>query len=302
MARKRGAVTRVRLTGAGGAYMLIALAVLVAAMNYGNSMAFILCFLMLGALISAAAMGRGYVSGVRLRGVRIHPAFAGRGVKLTLELTAPGGGGRPALFAAAAGAAGWGDTVGPIVLHRRGAMIMDVGIPAPKRGSFRLAAVKWETRYPLGVFRCMHEVRVDDAYLVYPAPMGRRPWPDPESRWHDWTEGSHMSGGDDFAGLRPWRVGESPRHIDWKSVARGRPLNVKEFSGGGQVRTWFDWNHLGGVSDEERLSQLARWVLDADHLAVEYGLRLPERTVESGSGTRHTRTCLESLARHGEGE
>jgi len=302
MAHRRAAVTRVRLTGAGGAYLMIALAVLVAAMNYSNSMAFILCFLMLATMVSAAAMGRGYVSGVSLRGVRIHPAFAERGVRLTLELTAAGGADRPALFAAAAGDDGWGHAAGPVSLNRRGVMVLDTGIPAPRRGSFHLRTIRWETRYPLGVFRCRREVRVNRNYLVYPAPGGQRPWPEPETRWHDWTEGSHMSGGDDFAGLRPWREGESPRHIDWKSVARGRPLNVKEFSGGGQVRTWFDWNHLAGVPEEERLSQLTRWVLDADHLGVEYGLRLPGGTVESGSGTRHARDCLEALARHGEAQ
>ncbi|MBN1197628.1 MAG: DUF58 domain-containing protein [Candidatus Aminicenantes bacterium] len=300
MARKRGAVTRVRLTAAGGAYLLIVFAILIAAINYSNSLAFILCFLMLGILVSSAAMGRGYVAGVRLRHVRLHPAFAGRGVKLTLELIASGGGGRPALFASAAGGDGWGEVAGPINLHHSGAMVTDVGIPAIRRGSFHLTAVQWETRYPLGVFRCRREVQVKNPYLVYPHPQGQRPWPQPESRWYDWTEGSHMSGGDDFNGLRPWRVGESWRHIDWKSVARGRSPNIKEFSGGGQVRTWFDWNQLTGLPVEERLSQLTRWVLDAAHLGVEYGLRLPQKSVESGSGTRHTRTCLEALARYGE--
>ncbi|MDY0296134.1 MAG: DUF58 domain-containing protein [Acidobacteriota bacterium] len=300
MARKHGAVTRLRLTGAGGAYLLIVFAILVAAMNYSNSMAFILCFLMLGVLISSAAMGRGYVGGVGLRNVRVHPAFAGRGVKLTLELSATGEGGRPALFASAAGAEGWGEATGPISLHHSGAMIVDVGIPARRRGAFHLTAVQWESRYPLGVFHCRRRVHLDTSYLVYPNPGGERPWPPPESRWYDWTEGSHMSGGDDFSGLRPWRSGESFRHVDWKAVARGRALNIKEFSGGGQVRTWFDWNQLSGVPDEMRLSQLARWVLDASHLGVEFGLRLPQKTVEAGSGTRHTRACLEALARYGE--
>ena len=296
MKRRKRAI-RVRLTGAGGAYLLVTFAILVAAMNYSNSMAFILCFMMLGTLISAAAMGRGYLHGLTLRGIRVYPAFAERGVRLTLDLSAPGGTGRPALFAAVAGMEGYGRTAGPITLQPEGGMTLDVGIPARKRGEFTLSAVGLETRYPLGVFRCRRELSTRVSYLVYPNPAGNRAWPEPETRWYDWTEGSHMSGGDDFAGLRPWRKGESPRHIDWKSVARGRPLNVKEFSGGGQVRIWFSWDHLPDLGPEAKLSQLTRWVLDADHLGVEFGLRLPGSSIDSGSGTRHTRDCLEAMAR-----
>lgn len=296
MIRSRKAI-HVKLTGAGGAYLLVTFAILVAAMNYSNSMAFILCFMMLGTLISAAAMGRGYLHGIGLRGIRVHPAFAGRGVRLTLALSSPGGEARPALFAAAAGHEGYGDPSGPIVLHPNNGMTLDVGIPAEQRGEFILKAVGLETRYPLGVFRCRRELPAQLSYLVYPRPEGDRPWPKPETRWHDWTEGSHMSGGDDFAGLRPWRKGESPRHIDWKSAARGRPLSVKEFSGGGQVRIRFNWEHLPNLEVESRLSQLTRWVLDADHMGVEFGLRLPGVLIESGAGTSHTRECLEALAR-----
>jgi uncharacterized protein (DUF58 family) len=47
---------------------------------------------------------------------------------------------------------------------------------------------------------------------------------------------------------------------------------------------------------EERLSHLARWVLDAHAAGVSYGLRLPGEKVDMSSGESHRERCLEALA------
>jgi hypothetical protein len=37
---------------------------------------------------------------------------------------------------------------------------------------------------------------------------------------------------------------------------------------------WLDWAQLPGLDTEARLSQLTRWVLEADRLGLGYGLNL----------------------------
>jgi uncharacterized protein (DUF58 family) len=47
---------------------------------------------------------------------------------------------------------------------------------------------------------------------------------------------------------------------------------------------------------EERLSHLARWVLQAHGSGSAYGLRLPGRAVGLGAGIAQRDACLEALA------
>jgi len=67
--------------------------------------------------------------------------------------------------------------------------------------------------------------------------------------------------------------------------------------------------HAGGVraglaelapaaGTEARLSQLCRWVLQAERRGVQYALAMPRRLIEYGSGEVHRVACLEALARH----
>ena len=47
---------------------------------------------------------------------------------------------------------------------------------------------------------------------------------------------------------------------------------------------------------ERKLSRLCAWVLQADRLGLDYGLRLPGKVISPGSGETHKRECLEALA------
>jgi uncharacterized protein (DUF58 family) len=109
------------------------------------------------------------------------------------------------------------------------------------------------------------------------------------------ASGDQGTGADDFVGPRPYRPGDSPRQLDWKALARERGLVVKQFGGDHAARVWLDWHqHGGGV--EERLSRLARQVIQAHEQGLSFGLRLPGRLIEHGRGDAHKHRCLEALA------
>jgi uncharacterized protein (DUF58 family) len=104
-------------------------------------------------------------------------------------------------------------------------------------------------------------------------------------------------GQEDFAGLRQYHQGDSPRHIAWKAAARDQGLLTKQFTGRAETELWLDWAQLPPqMGIEDRLSHLARWVLDAHAAGLAYGLRVPGTSVEPATGEAHRERCLETLA------
>ena len=90
----------------------------------------------------------------------------------------------------------------------------------------------------------------------------------------------------------------------WKKAAKADE-NVTHDSGGLVVRDsqqaqrhelWLDYAQAGTSGTEAKLSRLCAWVLNADKMALDYGLRLPAVQIKPGSGEAHKRQCLEALA------
>ena len=59
---------------------------------------------------------------------------------------------------------------------------------------------------------------------------------------------------------------------------------------------WLDFTQAGPFDTEKKLSRLCAWVLRADKLGLDYGLRLPALQIKPASGEAHKRQCLEALA------
>jgi uncharacterized protein (DUF58 family) len=85
--------------------------------------------------------------------------------------------------------------------------------------------------------------------------------------------------------------------IAWRLSARSDELSVKQFEAQGGGELLLDFAALPAHLDlEQRLSRLARWVLDADAAHMHYALRLPDSMVFAGSGPQHRAHCLTALA------
>src|SRR5262249_9052293 len=131
--------------------------------------------------------------------------------------------------------------------------------------------------------------------IVYPrpAPPGM---PLPRARASAGEGAERGEGQEDFHGLRQYHRGDSPRHVAWKVAARDQGLFTKQFAGRADTELWLDWTLLPGrLGVEEKLSQLARWVLDAHASGLSFGLRIPGHTVDLGTGETQRERCLETL-------
>lgn len=170
-----------------------------------------------------------------------------------------------------------------------------VQVPASQRGWLRARRLTLHSRHPLGLFQAWSSVELDMQCLVYPRPdRSHVPLPfAPLLRGEGRDAGQ---GSDDFAGLRDYRPGDSPRHIAWKAAAQERGTFTKQFSGCAPGEVWLDWEALPGLDTEARLSRLTRWVVECDALGIPYGLRLPALERAPALGPDHRHACLKALA------
>ncbi|MDZ7643943.1 MAG: DUF58 domain-containing protein [Woeseiaceae bacterium] len=136
---------------------------------------------------------------------------------------------------------------------------------------------------------------MDLSALVWPAPAGDAEPPPPAltatgHRQHD------ARGEEDFAGLRRYANGDSPRHVAWKAYARSGDLLSKQFAGADTSSQWFDFADIASDDVEQRLSVLTRWIVDAEREQRDYGLRLPGHEFPPAHGDAQRQRCLAALA------
>jgi len=284
-------------TALGLGYGMSLFGMLLAAMNYNNNMGFALTFLLAGLGLVTMHWAHQNLSGVIARGIRLRPAFAGQPVRLDLSLANAGRAPRHDLQASCAAARSGFLDLGPGQAGE-----LHLHLPAQPRGRLRLERLGVHTTFPFGLFRAWAWLHPDCTTVIYPAPAAHAPAPpaggpeDPDGRWDE------HRGEDDFAGLRDFRQGDSPRRIAWKAAARGDELPVKQFSGSARGSAWLDWDSLPRLSLEERLSVLCRWVLDAHAGGGAFGLRLPGTEIPPGMGPAHRHRCLAALALYQRGD
>ena len=168
--------------------------------------------------------------------------------------------------------------------------------PAEARGEYRIESFCITSVYPLGFLRSRRQFAADQPYVVYPQPAGDTALPQPRARAGISAAQPDLGEGDEFAGVRAYVPGESQRHIDWKAVARGQPMMTKQFvtESAGMLYLDFSTTRFGGT--EERLSQLALWVIEAERARQPYGLRLPGVEIPPAVGDAHFHRCLRTLA------
>jgi len=168
--------------------------------------------------------------------------------------------------------------------------------PAQQRGEHKVGTLCLTSIYPLGFIRFLKRFASSQSYIVYPNPSGAVKLPATSVRRTDSRPITDFGEGDDFAGVRDYVPGESQRHIDWKAVARGQPLVTKQFAAEAEGVVHLDFSALRFADVEERLSQLALWVIEAERAGRPYGVRLPGTEIPPAVGQLHFHECLRALS------
>lgn len=275
-------------TRLGMLYTGLLLVMLLGAMNYSNSLAFALTFLLSGlGLVCMHHTHRNLVN-LRVSAKRAEPVYAGTRAAFPVTVLNPS---RIPRFAVAVArhAASDGVDIAP-----GGDAELIVSALARRRGRMPAPRFAIDTAFPLGLFHAWAWVELEIFCLVYPKPDDSTAAPLPDNG--PGAAAAQRPGDEDFHSLRAYRRGDPVRRIHWKTAARSGEPMVKQFGVPKGDALWLAWDQLPTLATEARLSRLCRWVLQAEHWGQTYGLRLPGTIVEPGSGNAHKLRCLEALA------
>ena len=280
-------------TRGGVAFGALVFAMLIAGLNYANSLALFLTFLLAAFALVAMQLCHRNLLGLTVHSLAAPAVFAQRPASVMVSLENPQALPRPQLGAAL-------DTLAEsridLTAHERRTLVL--ALPPLARGLYRIGRLRLAGTHPFGLFRAWTWLHHPLELIVYPAPAGSLPMPGASGR----QPGPHPRGGagvDEWLGLRPFRDGDSPRQVDWKAYAREAPLLVKEYQPAGSDLRLFDFSQLPMKDTEARLAQLARWIVDAEAQGERYGLMLPGEQIAPDRGPEHRHRCLARLAQFG---
>lgn len=277
-------------TGLGVAFALMLLAMFIGAMNYANNLALGLTFLLGSLALTAMHYCHRNLCGLVIRSASSEPVFAGNVATfhIALENNAP-------LARHEVTVANDHGMARPLRVPANGRAVFDLQLPAPRRGRLTLDHFEIVTRHPFGLFRAWSHVHMNLTCVVYPKPAPRGLSPPPVETDTGGAQDS-MRGDEEFAGMRPFHPGDSPRRIAWKAYAREQGLQVKLYAGTAVTSHVLDWDGLAGLGVEARLSQLCRWIEDAYAEGRAFALKLPGLDIPANIGPAHRQRCLTALA------
>src|ERR1700683_4359730 len=211
-------------TARGAAAAALLFLMLLAGMNYDNSLALMLCFVLCGVTLVSMHECHGMLSGLKLLRAEVDNTFAGQLGELQLYFENEQRRARSGLMLRSPGCV-------PSYFHLLpgGTQMVRLAFQAGARGRQRIDRLELSSSAPLGLFRAWTWLHLPLEAIVYPAPGGTRPLPLRSGDPRLGERRSRVGGEEEWAGLRPLQESDSPRSVAWKVYARGGPLLVAQY-------------------------------------------------------------------------
>src|SRR4051812_45539431 len=274
---------------------LTLLVLLIGSINYQLNLGYLLTFLLAGSAVVGMHVCHATLRGLTLNLQPPQPQFAGASATLSVVLSNARKQVRHSIGLAVLDATHedhwtWTD------VPAQGTCLVQVAFRPLQRGLHRVPPLTAETRFPLGTFRVWTVWRPAAQVLVYPAPeLHPPPLPPGEPRSGGAAVARAQNSGE-FEGVRAYRRGDPLKLVVWKKAAKADELVSRDTMQAQRYELWLDFAGAGHADREGKLSRLAAWVLQADKLDQDYGLRLPGQEIKPAGGEVHKRRCLEALA------
>lgn len=281
-------------TATGFAYCLLTLLIWLLGTNYQNNLILGLAYWQMGLLVVVILATYHNLAGLKIRFVGSRPGFVGEPLEFLLAVNTTNSNGCDRLLLS------WQDHIPELIDVPSGSTeSLTLRARPQRRGIFRPGRLLLESTYPMGIVRCWSWLPLDAPALVYPAPKAC-PFPS-EGAGGDTEQGQRgVPGDDEFAGLRSYAHGHSPKRIAWKHYAREQGLFSKTYTQVASEQVWLEFERFHQGDLELTLSHICYWVLLLHRTQRPFGLRLPGQEIPMGSGEHHQLSVLESLATFGE--
>ena len=220
-----------RVTTEGVRFLLLTLAIGMAALNTGNNLLYLLLAMMLSLIVMSGILSEQCLRHLVIRRVIPDNVFANS--PATVTLTVANRHPRLPSFSLRVLDIVDGKAVdrGIHILHLPAGASVSQSYPVlyTRRGQHRIEGVKIQTRFPFGLFIKAANLFLSSDLVVYPALRLL-----PESLVHDLTVLGHDQAvskrgpGSGLYNLREYRHGDDSRTIHWKTTARQSRLIVRE--------------------------------------------------------------------------
>lgn len=280
----------------GFAFLGALLLMLLVAINYQNSLAYALTFVLASLGLLAALHTWRNLAGLNLAALPVEPCFAGQTLFFPVALS----GARHARQGITLALNGQSRVMADVPADQQQTVLLPC--TEARRGVHRPGRMRVESRFPLGIWVAWSQVELKQQALVYPAPLEVALPPAGSAAAGD-EEGAQTrsQGVDDYQGLASWQKGDSMRRIDWKAWSRGQGLWVRQFAETAGRQTLLGYASLPGEA-ERRLSVLCFHVLRLAADQEPFGLQLPGLSLPVAAGPAQRDACLAALARFGTSE
>jgi len=278
-------------TMAGLGFVCLIVLLLLIAFIYNNNLAYLLAFLLASIFFITILHSFKTLAGLMIKQGQAQAVFAGEAASFEIIINNPQTIDRFNLKAKL-------DSEVDFLLKPQERKRITLYSVTNNRGWHQMGTVTLSSTYPLGLFRTWSPVRFLAKSLVYPKPNTvELPFPADDTGQNQLLKSQPVKQGrDDFDGIKQYQQGDPVKHIHWKAFAKGQGLFSKQYSGENSASLWLNYQQTPGHNVEERLSQLCRWVLDAEKAGLIYGFKIPGVKLEPSHGLDHYHNCLKALA------
>jgi len=282
---------RIRPTSHGYAFILFLVLLLFSAIYYLNSIAFILCFLLISLLHNVFWLSYRNIQGLQIMPCATESVFSKQTAYFHFIVFNAEHYEREAI------AIQWQN--GPISFADIAAncyVEFSVRVPTKHRGYLKPESFQFFSCYPLALLECRCEFDFQQGVIIYPHPANQ--YPSVQSVQQSSRQKSHLSQGqDDFYQLRSYQAGDSLKHIAWKQSTKFDHYYTKEFQGEISDEIYsVNWEQSAHHGEKHCLAILTAQILDISTNDKPYELHLPYIHVSAGTGLAHRHRCLTELA------
>ena len=200
-------------TGIAGAVLLFVM--LIAGLNYSNSLALLLTFVVAGIVLVGMHECQGTLRGLELLRAHVPDCHAEAMQHVALHFKNAAAGARRALtLSVAADPDQPANPATSFDIAANACTTVRALFRATRPGRHSLNRIKLATTAPFGLFRCWTWLHLPTEVANIPESVGTVPPPPEEAEW---------------AGLRGYQLGDNTGRIAWKTYARGAPLMVAHY-------------------------------------------------------------------------
>ncbi len=187
-------------------------------------------------------------------------------------------------------------------------MVQQLNFLPQKRGWFKVPLLSISSSWPLGLVNIFSYINANDELLILPSKISCEYVLDkmPEKtmtgiRAHKDDKfvqkaPTQIKGKDEITGIKPYHEGDPINLIDWKQLARGRGLMIKDFSDDQNIDLYLTNQSIKSGTYEEQISKMTWIILDLAKKEQRFGFYAFGIYESPNTGRKYTKKLLEQLA------